>query len=74
MGVEELNNVRRDEGWKEEGVGRVAVRPPLERGRVFDRAAVVETMRHRIEVGHLRRGVNMMWKSAQRASRVTWML
>ena len=66
MGVEELNNVRTVEGRKEEAVGRMADRLPLDKGRAFDRAAVVETMRHRIEVGHLRRGVNIMRVSDQK--------
>jgi hypothetical protein len=67
VGVEELNNVR-SEGCEMEGVGVTADLLPRDRGRVFDRAAVVETMRHRMEVGHLRRGVNMMRKSAQSES------
>lgn len=72
MVVDGLNNVRKVEGWKEEGVDRVPDRLLLDKGIAFDRAAVVETMRHRMEVGHLRRGVNITRKSAQRANRVLW--
>jgi len=59
MGAEELNNVR-IEGCEMEDVGIGSDLLPLTRERVLDRAAVLEIMRHRIEVGHLRRGVNIM--------------
>jgi len=69
VGVEELNKVR-SEGCEREGFDRgIDVLGP-DREREFVRAAVLETMRHRIEIGHLRRGVNIMRESTQTGSRV----